>query len=104
MTHATFFALISMGLFLLGLYALISYPQVLRKILALNIMGSGVFLFLVTMAARNPQALDHVSHAMVLIGIVMTVSLTALALALARRIHRITGKTCLPEENSEVMS
>jgi len=104
MTHATFFALISIGLFMLGLYALISYTHVLRKILALNIMGSGLFLFLVTMAARNPHAVDSVPHVMVLTGIVISISLTALALALVRRIYRATGKTCLPEEDSEAAS
>lgn len=75
-------------LFAIALYAFIIYTHVLRKILALNIMGSGVFLILVALAYRPPNSPpDPVPHAMVLTGIVVAVSATALALTLACRIH-----------------
>lgn len=45
MSHAFAYALVGAGLFLLGLYALVAYAHLLRKILALNIMGSGVFWY-----------------------------------------------------------
>jgi len=35
------YALVGVGLFSLGLYALIMHAHLLRKILAINIMGSG---------------------------------------------------------------
>jgi multicomponent Na+:H+ antiporter subunit C len=84
-------------LFGLGLYGLIAHPNLIRKILAINIMGSGTFLLLVAVALRAPGSIpDPLPHAMVLTGIVVSVSATALALALTRRIHTETGRTSLP--------
>lgn len=78
-----FFSLVGVALFCLGLYALIVYPHLLRKILALNVMGSGVFLLLVSLARRTGEAqADAVPQAMVITGIVVAVSATALALKL----------------------
>ncbi|MCK4838812.1 MAG: cation:proton antiporter subunit C [Desulfobulbaceae bacterium] len=74
-------------LFVVGLGGLISCPQLLRKILAVNIMVSGVFLFLVTIGYGHGVIIDPVPHAMVLTGIVVSVSGTAVALALACRVH-----------------
>lgn len=74
-------------LFGLGLYAVIVHGDVIRRLLALNVMGSAVFLFLAAVAARgDPPLADPVPHAMVLTGIVVAVSATAFALALARRL------------------
>ena len=77
------------GLFLVvvGLAGLISCARLLRKILAVNIMASGVFLFLVTIAYGHGLVIDPVPHAIVLTGIVVSVSGTAVALALACRVH-----------------
>lgn len=100
MSAAFFYALTGAGLFLLGLYALIVYPQLLRKILAINVMGSGVFLVLVALASRNPQAPDPVPHAMVITGIVVAVSATALALALMLRLRQTGGGVVLPDDLS----
>lgn len=58
----------------------------LRRILAFNLMGSGAFLVLVGLAQRD-GGVDPVPQAMVLTGIVVAVAATALALALARRLH-----------------
>lgn len=88
MSLSIWYALIGVALFILGVYGLLACEHLLRKILALNIMGSGVFLFLVAVAYRRPGAEpDPVPHAMVLTGIVVAVSATALALALTRRVH-----------------
>ena len=80
MSQALFYALVGVGLFVLGLYALIVYQHSLRKLLSINIMGSGVFLVLVSLAARTPGVPDPVPHAMVITGIVVAVSATALGL------------------------
>jgi len=48
------YALVGVGLFILGLYALIVHAHLLRKIMAINIMGSGVFLVLVSLGGRTP--------------------------------------------------
>jgi len=93
MSQAFLYALVGMGLFTLGLYALIIHVHILRKILAVNVMGSGVFLVLVALAARgqNTQP-DPVPHAMVITGIVVAVSATALALSLMLKVNAATGR------------
>ncbi|WP_372880579.1 NADH-quinone oxidoreductase subunit K [Psychromonas sp.] len=102
MNAAFFYALVGVGLFCTGLYALIVYAHLLRKILALNIMGSGIFLVLVALAKRTGgMAADPVPLAMVITGIVVTVSATALALTLMLRLAAKTGRAELPEERRE---
>ncbi len=94
------YALTGVMLFGIGIYALIIHAHLIRKILALNIMGSGIFLLLVAVARRGLQAIpDPVPHAMVLTGIVVAVSATALMLTLAKRIHHETGCSTLPEDS-----
>lgn len=79
-------------LFAMGLVALLGPGHLLRKILAANIMGSGVFLLLVALAGRIPGPdPDPVPLAMVLTGIVVTVSATALALTLLGLLDRKEG-------------
>jgi len=102
MSHVFLYALVGVGLFTLGLYALIVHRHLLRKILALNVMGSGVFLVLVALAARTGRALpDPVPHAMVITGIVVAISATALALALMLRVQTETGQAELADERIE---
>ena len=61
--------------------------SLLKRVLAINVMGAGVFMLLIAVAYRGPDlAPDPVPHALVLTGIVVAVSATALALALARRL------------------
>ncbi|MBL1261885.1 MAG: NADH-quinone oxidoreductase subunit K [Thiotrichaceae bacterium] len=92
------YALAAIALFVLGLHGVLAYRHLLRKILALNIMGSGVFLLLVALAERAVDGPDPVPHAMVITGIVVAISATALALALLLRFQALTGRTELPEE------
>lgn len=96
------YTLTGTGLFFIGLYALIIHANLLRKILALNIMGSGVFLVLISLALRSGHSSpDAVSHAMVITGIVVAVSATALALVLMLRVVDITGNSHLHEQEEE---
>ena len=102
MNSILLYALAGVGLFTLGLYALIVHAHLLRKILAINVMGSGVFLVLVSLGGRTAGASpDPVPHAMVITGIVVAVSATALALALMLRLQAETGRAQLPEEPTE---
>jgi multicomponent Na+:H+ antiporter subunit C len=88
-------------LFCLGLYGLVVRPHLLHKVLALNIMSSGVFLVIVGIARRVAgEVPDPLPHAMVLTGIVVTVSSTAFALALVKRIYTETGAVCLEDVES----
>ncbi len=99
MNSLLLYALVGVGLFALGLYALIVHPHLLRKILAINVMGSGVFLILVASGGRVPGVSpDPVPHAMVITGIVVAISATALALALMLRVRAETGRAQLSEK------
>ena len=99
MNPANFYALIGIGLFSVGLLGLIINSHLLRKILAINIMGSGVFLVLVALARRaENMPADPVPHAMVITGIVVAISATALALTLMSRVASETGHATLPDE------
>jgi multicomponent Na+:H+ antiporter subunit C len=81
-----------------GFHALLRRAHLLRKIVALNIMSSGAFLLLVCFARRDATVSpDPVPHAMVLTGIVVGISVSALAMVLARRIYRRTGASTLAE-------
>lgn len=96
------YALVGIGLFCLGLYALIVREHLLRKILAINVMGSGVFLVLVALAMRGGEVPpDPVPHAMVITGIVVAVSATALALGLMLKVKAATGHAVLPDKNRD---
>ncbi len=102
MSTAYFYALVGVGLFSLGLYALIVHAQLLRKILALNVLGNGVFLVLVALAMRAGDNLsDVVPHAMVITGIVVAVSATALALTLMLKLTAETGLAELSDDGRE---
>ena len=102
MSVAFAYALVGVGLFSLGLYALIVHAHLLRKVLAINVMGSGVFLVLVALATRTGDAQpDAVPHAMVITGIVVAVSATALALTLMLKLTAETGRAKLPDGQRE---
>jgi multicomponent Na+:H+ antiporter subunit C len=96
-TQSLFFSLIAAGLFGIAIYSFLAYDHLLRKILALNVMGSAVFLLLVAFARKDSTTVDPVPHAMVLTGIVIAVSATAFALALLQHFHRETGQTRLDD-------
>lgn len=70
-----------------GLRAVLLNDSLLQRIIALNVMGTGVFMMLIAIAYRGPDAApDPVPHALVLTGIVVAVSATALALTLLKRL------------------
>lgn len=99
MSPVVLYALSGMATVAVCLYGLISYPHLIRKIIAINVMGSGIFLALISFARRVPGAEpDPVPHAMVLTGIVVAVCATAFALSLARRVYEETRQPYLPEE------
>jgi multicomponent Na+:H+ antiporter subunit C len=87
----------------LGLYGLATHPHLLRKIVAFNIMGGGVFLLFGAIARRGAAAglgADPVPQALVITGLVVAFSATALAVALLLRVHRETGTPFFPAEST----
>lgn len=98
MSSGALFACTGLGLLVIGAWALALRAHLIRKVLAINIMGSGAFLMLVGGGAMGGGAVDPVPQAMVITGIVVAVSATALALALVLRLAHVTGKPALPED------
>lgn len=95
MNSATLFGLCSAALVGLGLFGLIVHPQPLRKILAFNLLGSGVFLFFGVVARRGAAAglgADPIPQALVITGIVVSFSATALAVSLVLRLLKMTDE------------
>jgi multicomponent Na+:H+ antiporter subunit C len=98
MSAATLAGLLGAALVGLGLYGLITNPQPLRKILAFNLVGSGVFLLFGIVARKGAAAgimADPVPQAMVITGIVVAFAASALAVALMLRLFEETGRVTL---------
>ena len=98
MNAATLYGLCGAALVSLGLYGTIVHPQPLRKILSFNLLGGGVFLQFGVIARRGAAAGmggDPVPQAMVITGIVVAFSATALAAALVLRLFQETGEATL---------
>jgi len=93
----TIYLLTAAGIIGSGVYGLLAVDHLLRKLLALNVLGSGVFLLMVALPSRAGVP-DPVSHALVLTGLVVAVSVTAFALALLDRLYRETGELQLEPE------
>ena len=87
MTTNVLFGIVGGLLFAIGFYRFFASPNLLRKVLAFNVMGSGVFLILVSGAYRGLAVTpDPVPHTVVLTGVVVAVSATAVFISLANRI------------------
>jgi multicomponent Na+:H+ antiporter subunit C len=103
MTTATVFGLFAAVAAGLGLYGLITNPQPLRKILAFNLLGSGVFILFGVVARRGAAAGlagDPIPQALVITGMVVAFAATALALALLLRLFQVTGSATLRDDAS----
>jgi multicomponent Na+:H+ antiporter subunit C len=94
--------LVVVALLGLGLYGVTASPNLVKKVIALNIFQVGIFLFFVTsgfVTGAAPPLLGHGStpyasplpHVLILTAIVVGVSLTAVALALIVRIYDAYG-------------
>jgi multicomponent Na+:H+ antiporter subunit C len=90
MTQALIYALTGAALFMLGVRATLLHQTLLPRLLALNVSGAGVFLVFVSLAYRgNALPTDPIPHALVLTGLVVAISATALALAINRRLREL---------------
>ena len=102
MSAALLFWLVGSGLIGIAVYGLIINPHPLCKLLALNLLGSGVFLLFGVIARRGAAAGlggDPVPQALVITGIVVAFSATAIAVALLLRLHGAAGEASLDEED-----
>lgn len=104
MNTATLFGLCAAALIGIGLYGLIVNPHPLRKILAFNVIGSGVFILFGAIARRGAAAGmggDPVPQALLITGIVVAFSATALAVALLLRLFDETGSVTLASDTPD---
>ena len=107
MNGPTLFGLCAAALVGFGLYGLIVNPQPLRKIIGFNIIGSGVFLLFGTIAHRGAavgMGGDPVPQALLITGIVVAFSATALAVALLLRLFDEGGLVTLASEAPPTMT
>jgi multicomponent Na+:H+ antiporter subunit C len=107
MSTVTLFGLCASALVGLGLYGALTHPQPLRKLIAFNLLGSGVFLLFGVIARRGAWQTvggDPVPQALVITGIVVAFAATALAVALLLRLFKESGEATLDAPGSDGQS
>lgn len=88
MSRTDLFLLLGVALAVLGIARMLLTRDLIGRVIGLNVASGGVLMLLLTVALRSGSAVpDALPHAMVLTGIVITVSVTALAVVLIRRIE-----------------
>lgn len=83
------FGLCGAALVGIGLFSVATHPGLLRRIVGCNILGAGIFLVFGAVARRGDGAgfsADPVPQALVITGIVVAFSASALAVALLKRL------------------
>jgi multicomponent Na+:H+ antiporter subunit C len=86
----------------LGVYGLIVSPHPLRKLLGLNLLGTGIFLLFGVIARRGAaEGLggDPVPQALIITAIVVAFSASAIAIALLLRLHAEAGTASLEDDD-----
>ncbi len=100
-----YFFAIAAFLFMVGLHTMLTHSNLIKKIIALNIMESSIFLFFVAvghvrggrapiMDPAGPSAglyINPLPSALILTGIVVSVSITAFALGLVIKLYEHYG-------------
>jgi multicomponent Na+:H+ antiporter subunit C len=86
----TVYALLAAALVGIGLYGVLTHAAPLRRLLAFNLLGGGVFLVFGVVARRGAAAGlpgDPVPQAIVITGLVVAFAATTLAVALLLRLY-----------------
>lgn len=100
-----YFYAIAAFLFMVGLHTMLTHSNLIKKVIALNIMESAIFLFFVAigyvrggrapiMEAGVPPSglyINPLPSALILTGIVVSVSITAFALSLVIKLYEHYG-------------
>lgn len=101
MSAETLFALAACALVGIGLFGMIVQPHPLRKLVAFNIMGTGVFVLFGALAKRGAAgglAADPVPQALLITAIVVAFAATAVTVALLLRLVESTDTATLADE------
>lgn len=98
--HWLVYALTGTGLVGIGLYGFLTRRHLVRRILAFNVIGSGIFILFGATGFRSPgSGADPVPQALIITGIVVAISLTALGVALVTRLAETgDGRPLLAED------
>lgn len=80
----------------LGLWAFSHHRHLLRRLLAFNLLGSGVFLLLAGLAGTVADV-----QGLILVGLVVALVGTVLGTLLLRRLHDLDGRLTLDAEPGE---
>ncbi len=104
------------ALFLIGLHTVVTHSNLIKRIMGVNIMGSGVFLFFIAIGnVKDGEPpiirigedvfiyINPLPSVLILTGIVVVVSITVYSLALAIRIYQTYG-TIDQKEISRIIS
>jgi len=91
-------------LFMVGFYTALSHSNILKKIIGINIMETSIFLFFVALGyieggsapimadgAGSGPHMNPLPSALILTGIVVSISITAFALSLMVRLYQFYG-------------
>lgn len=98
-------------LFVIGLYTVLTHPNLIKKIIGINIMETSVFLFFVSIGfiqsghapilhMQGNDAIQYVNplpSALILTGIVVAVSITVYGLSMIIKIYNAYGTIELDE-------
>jgi multicomponent Na+:H+ antiporter subunit C len=99
---ASYHYIVYIGLMMVGLYTIIAKPNLIKKVIGLGVLQTGVFLLFISAAAVEGGAppihdpaitlyANPLPHVLILTAIVVSVSTTAVALALCIRISAEYG-------------
>lgn len=98
-----YFYLVAVILFVIGMHTMLTHSNMIKKVIAMNIMDSSVFLLFVAIGYRHGaqapiirEGVDIVyanplPGALIVTGIVVAVSVTAYALSIIVKIQRSYG-------------
>jgi multicomponent Na+:H+ antiporter subunit C len=94
----------AIAIFVIGLHTVVTHRNLIKRILGVNIMGTAVFLFFISIgnvqAGQPPIIIDMgpnviyinpLPSVLILTGIVVVVSMTVYSLSLVIRIHQTYG-------------
>jgi len=110
-----YYYMVAIILFVIGMYTMLTHSNMIKKVIAMNIMDASVFLMFVAVGyAHGSQApiitegndvlyANPLPGALILTGIVVAVSVTAYALSLIVKIYR-HYETCDYDEICEIRS
>ena len=91
------------ALFIIGLHTVVTHKNLIKRVMGINIMATGIFLFFIAIGnvtggvppiiveGETPLFINPMPSVLILTGIVVSVSITVYALSLVIRIYQTYG-------------